>query len=135
MEVTTGSILKILVVDDSDSMREVLTTLLSLEGHQCESAANGREAMEKVIQGHFDVVITDVNMPEMDGITLTKNLTRYFTNLPVMVMTGQFDGGSRESALTAGARDVLGKPFAISELKVRLHKMLPVKERIQERRP
>ena len=54
--------LNVLVVDDNDCIREVLTALLSRRGHRCESAANGREAMEKVAQGQFDVVITDVLM-------------------------------------------------------------------------
>jgi CheY-like chemotaxis protein len=96
--------LNVLVVDDNDCIREVLTALLSHKGHRCESAANGREAMEKVAQGHFDVVITDVHMPEMDGITLTRELTLRFSDLPVMIMTGQLDEDCRKSALSAGAR-------------------------------
>ncbi len=118
--------LNVLIVDDNDCIREVLTALLSHRGHRCESAANGREAMKKVAQGHFDVVITDVHMPEMDGITLTRELTLRFSDLPVMIMTGQLDDHCRELALSAGAREVLGKPFEISELTVKLNNMLPV---------
>lgn len=124
MEPGTGSKLKILVVDDSQSVREVLTALLSLEGHRCESAVNGRDAMEKVAQARFDVVITDVHMPEMNGIMLTREIARRFVNLPVMIMTGQLDDIARESAFAAGAREVLGKPFAITELKVKLQRMI-----------
>ena len=103
--------LNVLVVDDNDCVREVLTALLSRRGHRCESASNGREAVEKVAQGRFDVVITDVYMPEMDGITLTKELTLRFSDLPVMIMTGQLDEHCRESALMAGAIDVIGNPL------------------------
>ncbi len=116
----------LLVVDDDECIREVLTILLSRRGYRCESAGNGREAMEKVAQAHFDVVITDVHMPEMDGITLTKELTRHFSDLPVMVMTGQPDDNLVESVINAGAREVLGKPFAILDFMVRLHRMLHI---------
>jgi CheY-like chemotaxis protein len=90
--------------------------------------------MEKVAQAHFDVVITDVHMPEMDGINLTRELTLRFSDLPVMIMTGQLDEHCRKSALSAGAREVLGKPFEISELTVKLHRMLHVEESIGEQR-
>jgi CheY-like chemotaxis protein len=116
--------LRVLVVDDNESIREVIKTLLSLEGHRCESAANGREAMEKVSQSKFDVVITDIHMPEMDGITLTGELTRRFAGLPVMIITAQLDEYTRELALTAGAKDVIEKSFAIPELTGRLQRML-----------
>ena len=126
--------LNVLIVDDSDCIREVLTALLSHKGHRCESAANGREAMEKVAQGHFDVVITDVNMPEMDGITLTRELALRFSELPVMIMTGQLDEHCRKSALLAGAREVLRKPFEISEFMLRLHKMVDIQNLHGEQR-
>ena len=126
--------LNVLVVDDNDCIREVLTALLSHKGHRCESAANGREAMEKVAQGHFDVVITDVHMPEMDGITLTRELALRFSDLPVMIMTGQLDEHCRKSALLAGAREVLRKPFEISEFMLRLHKMVDIQNLHGEQR-
>ena len=116
----------VLVVDDNESMREVLATILSMSGHRCESAENGVEAMEKVMQSRFDVVVTDVDMPEMDGIALTKELTQHFSNLPVMIMTG--DDGSEESAIDAGAREFLRKPFDFSEFIVKFHKILCVQK-------
>ncbi len=134
MEPETSSKLKILIVDDNDSIREVLTIILSGRGYQCESATNRREAMKKVAQAHFDVVITDVHMPEMDGITLTREVTRHFSDLPVMIMTGEPDDGFGESAITAGAREVLAKPFAIPDFMVRLHRMLSVKPPTQGQR-
>ncbi len=134
MEPKTASKLKILVVDDNNCIREVLRTLFSLEGHRCDSAANGREAMEKVAQSDFDAVITDIHMPEMDGITLTIELTRRFVDLPVMIMTAQLDERTRELALTAGAREVIEKPFAIPEFMVRLHRMLHLQEPTREQR-
>jgi two-component system response regulator MprA len=126
--------LSVLVVDDCESIRGLLETLLSRNGHRCESAANGVEAMVKVTQSRFDVVITDIVMPKMDGITLTRKLTQDFSDLPVMVMTAQLDDDSAESAIMAGARDVIAKPFEISEFMVRLHKMVDIQNLHGEQR-
>ena len=126
--------LNVLVVDDNNCIREVLTALLSQRGYRCESAANGIEAMQKVRQSNFDAVITDLHMPEMDGITLTRELTLRFPDVPVMIVTGQLDEHFRESALSAGAREVLGKPFEILEFKVRLHKMVDIQNLHGEQR-
>ncbi len=122
----SGSKIRILVVDDNQCIREILTDLLSRRGHQCESATNGIEAIEKIKQNDFDAVITDLQMPEMDGIVLTRELHEHFSDLPVMIMTGQPDDSWMESAIRAGAREFLRKPFVISELMMRLHRMLQV---------
>ena len=126
--------LNVLVVDDNDSVREVLTILLSRRGYRCESATNGIEAMQKVRQSNFDAVITDLHMLEMDGITLTRELTLRFPDVPVMIVTGQLDEHFRESALSAGAREVLGKPFEVLELMGRLHKMVDIQNLHGEQR-
>ena len=118
--------LNVLVVDDNDSVREVLTILLSRRGYRCESATNGIEAMQKVRQSNFDAVITDLQMPEMDGIVLTRELRQHFSDLPVMIMTGQPDDSVVESAMSAGAKEFVSKPFEISELMTRLHQMLHI---------
>ena len=118
----------VLVVDDNESVREVLTIMLSRRGHRCESASNGIEAMQKVKQSNFDAVITDLQMPEMDGIVLMRELSHHFPDLPVMIMTGQPDDSLVESAMSAGARGLLSKPFEISELMMRLHQMLHIRK-------
>ncbi len=126
--------LNVLVVDDDQCIREVLTILISHEGYRCESVPNGIEAMKKVRQGNFDVVITDLQMPEMDGIGLTRELRQHFSDLPVMIITGNPDDSVVESAIDAGAREVLLKPFSISELTVRLRRMVHVQEPAREQR-
>jgi CheY-like chemotaxis protein len=93
-----------------------------------------KEAVEKVAQTRFDLVITDVHMPEMDGITLTRELARRFAHLPAMIMTAQLDDLSRESAFMAGAREVLGKPFPIKEITAKLQKIIQVQDSICEQR-
>jgi CheY-like chemotaxis protein len=115
----------VLIVDDNESMREALVLILAGRGHQCESAVNGLEAMAKIEQGNFDAVVTDVDMPEMDGIALTKELTRHHSHLPVMIITASLDDRCMELAFTnSAAREFLGKPFDISEFLTKFHKML-----------
>ncbi len=125
---------KILVVDDSECIREGLTILLIRRGYRCESATNGIEAAEKVRQSDFDAVVADLQMPEMDGIGLTRELHQHFSDLPVMIMTGQPDESLSESATRAGAREVLEKPFEISDFMARLHRMLHDREPVLEER-
>ena len=115
----------VLIVDDNENMREVLAIVLSRRGHRCELATNGREAMEKIEQGSFDAVVTDVEMPEMDGIALTNELARHYSHLPVMIVTGSLDDRFMELAsTTCAAREFLRKPFEISEFVTKFHKML-----------
>lgn len=115
---------RILVVDDEEQMREFIVGLLSTYGHECVTASNGDEALIKIYQNKCDAVITDIAMPEMDGITLTKTLLSLYPNLPIMVMTGYTTEYSPESVITAGARDFIEKPFSIDELILRFNKMM-----------
>jgi len=115
---------KILVVDDEEPMRKLIVSLLSPRGHQCVTANNGRDALDKIMETKFDALITDIVMPEMDGITLTKELPKHYQNLPVMVMTGYAEEYSAETAIASGARDFIKKPFSISEFLIRFDKMM-----------
>jgi CheY-like chemotaxis protein len=119
-----GHGISVLVVDDNEALREVIALMLSGCGCRCESAKNGVEAIQKIQQSRFDAVLTDLEMPGMDGIALTRELRRHFSNLPVMIITGHSDEGCREVALRAGAREFLSKPFEFSELMEKLHNML-----------
>jgi diguanylate cyclase (GGDEF)-like protein len=115
---------KVLVVDDAEPMRKLITTLLSQKGHQCVTANNGLEALDKIMEAKFDALITDIVMPEMDGIALTKELSNHYQNLPVMVMTVYTEKYSAETAIASGAREFIKKPFSISEFLIRFDKMM-----------
>jgi two-component system chemotaxis response regulator CheY len=116
----------VLVVDDNEPMRETIASILSGEGNQCESAENGVEALQKCKGKRFDAVVTDLDMPEMDGITLTRELTRCFLDLPVMLMTAHEGESLEGAARDAGAREFLRKPFDISEFLTKFNRMLRV---------
>jgi CheY-like chemotaxis protein len=116
--------IRVLVVDDNEALSEVIALMLSGVGYRCESAKNGVEAMQRIWRSRFDAVVTDLEMPVMDGIALTRELRQYFSSLPVMIMTGRSDEDCKEVAFRAGAREFLSKPFEVSELTGKLHKML-----------
>jgi diguanylate cyclase (GGDEF)-like protein len=115
---------KILVVDDEEPIRKLIATWLSQMGHQCITANNGVEALDKIIETKFDAIITDIVMPEMDGIAFTKELSNHYQNLPVMVMTGFPEEYSAETAIVSGVREFIIKPFSVSEFLIRFDKMM-----------
>jgi CheY-like chemotaxis protein len=117
--------ISILVVDDNEAIREAIVVILLGRGYRCESAKNGIEAMQRARQNRFDAVLTDLEMPRMDGIALTRELWQSFPELPVIIMTGNSDDDCKEIAFRAGARDFLSKPFDLPDLIRKLHRMLP----------
>ncbi len=115
---------KVLVVDDEARMRELLAEVLSWKGHRCITAGNGLEALKKADEEEIDAVVTDIVMPEMDGIALTKELSRRGHGIPVMVLTGHSKEYSEEAVFVAGAREFIRKPFSIDEFILRFHRMM-----------
>jgi two-component system cell cycle response regulator len=115
---------KVLIVDDEESIRNFLASLFSKHGHSCETANDAIDALEKIKKNSFDSVVTDIVMPHKDGITLTKELLKLYPDLPVMVMTGHADEYTAESAIAAGAREFIEKPFSIHEFAIRFKKMM-----------
>lgn len=114
---------RILVVEDEEPMRRIIADLLSEHGHQCKTAKNGIDALHQFNRNGFDAVITDIGMPQMDGIALTRELSSLYPDLPIMIMTG---GGEKylEAAIRAGAWDSIGKPFSIDEFILRFSRMM-----------
>jgi diguanylate cyclase (GGDEF)-like protein len=125
---------KILIVDDDISTVDLLIYKLSSEGHQCDSATNAKEALEKFGSRTFDAVITDIVMPGMDGITLTRKILKKNPDIPIMVMTGFIEDFSIEDALDAGAMDFIKKPFFAEEISIRFHKMMNDHKQMMEQK-
>jgi len=114
----------ILVVDDKELLRNLINTFLSKLGHSCVTAIDGVDALEKMKENKIDAVVTDIRMPNMDGITLTSKISGQYPGIPVMIMTAFDEGDTGGLAITAGARDFIKKPFSLNEFSVRLHKMI-----------
>jgi CheY-like chemotaxis protein len=115
---------KVLIVDDEESIRSLIVTLLTKEGHSCTTATDGGEVLNKLNSDRFDAVITDIIIGVMDGLTLTKEILGTYPRLPVMVMTGYIDDYSAEEAIEAGAQEFIKKPFSINEFDLRFRKMM-----------
>ena len=111
---------KILVIDDNVEMRRLLQTMLTRAGHEPAAAADGEEGLRKCEAERFDLVLLDIWMPEVDGISVLKDLLARSPDLPVIIMSGGSDRMPLEysSALAAthGATSVLFKPFHREEL-------------------
>jgi len=114
----------ILVVEDEESLRSLIVSFLSKLGHSSLTAKDGVEALDKIKGNKIDAVITDIKMPNMDGIILTSEISRQYPELPVMVMTAFDEEYSAGTAISVGAREFIKKPFSLDEFAIRLHKMI-----------
>ncbi len=114
----------ILVVDDEDTLRLGMKARLETQGFAVETAANGEEAMTKVQQKDFDLVLLDINMPYMNGIQVLEYLTAEHPTTDVIMLTGFSDFSLAMECLKKGAKDYLVKPIDTSELVARLKSFL-----------
>ena len=122
----------ILVVEDEETIRDLVVTFISRLGHSCVEAIDGDDALVKMKENKINGVVTDIRMPGMDGITLTKEILRQYPGLPVMVMTGFSEESTGGIAITAGASEFIQKPFSVEEFTIRLQKMLKDSETIKQ---
>ena len=114
---------KILIVDDEPQILRVLRTALSTQDYLLRTAANGAEALEVAREWAPGLVITDISMPEMDGVELTREL-RVSSSVPIIVLSVRNQDRSKIEALDAGADDYVTKPFSIQELMARVRVQL-----------
>jgi len=108
---------KILIVDDELNMRLVLSALLKKEGYEIASAADGNEAMDVLKSDGIDAVITDLKMPNMDGMELLRRMNNKYPDVPVIMITAHGTVATAVEALKKGALDYITKPFDLDELK------------------
>jgi len=110
---------RILIAEDEEPLRALIKRALAEEGHLVVATADGSEALD-VLQSEgsgFDLLLTDIKMPVMDGIALALAVARDFPKLPILLMTGYVDQRERVSGLEALICDVISKPFAVAEIK------------------
>lgn len=103
----------ILAVDDSPSMRKMVAFTLTGAGYQVVEAIDGQDALEKAQQQSFDLVLTDQNMPRLDGLGLTKKLRDHpqFKSTPILMLTTESSDLMKQAGKAAGATGWLVKPF------------------------
>ncbi len=110
---------KILIADDEEAMRSLVARAIAMDGHDTMTASDGAEALEIITRedGAFDLVLTDIKMPVMDGIALALAVKRDFPSIPILLMTGFADQRERASGLDAIVVDVVTKPFSVAEIR------------------
>ena len=106
----------VLIVEDDKALSEALCDTLELEGYQVLAAQNGTEALGMMASNRFRLVVSDVQMPVMDGIELLSNLQRMADNIPVLLMTAYGSIEKAVAAIQSGAADYLLKPFEAKSL-------------------
>ncbi|MGH7162706.1 MAG: response regulator, partial [Planctomycetota bacterium] len=114
----------ILVVDDEPMIRDILRETLEQEGNRITEAENGKVACDAAAREQFDLIITDVKMPVMDGFTLMKNLGTVTEEVPVIVITSFSDIDVAVDAIRLGAYDYIVKPFNISQVSLAVRRAL-----------
>jgi two-component system, cell cycle response regulator CpdR len=110
---------RVLIVDDEDSMRQLVARAIAMDGHDITTASDGAEALEILggAEGGFELLLTDIQMPIMDGIALALAAARDFPDLTILLMTGFADQRERASGLNAIAHDVITKPFSVADIR------------------
>jgi two-component system, OmpR family, response regulator MprA len=119
-----GSGAHVLVAEDDRGIRESLERALRFEGYQVRAVSDGAQALEAVTEKEPDLVILDVMMPFIDGLTVCRQLRNRYKTLPILMLTARHEVSDRVAGLDAGADDYLVKPYAMSELSARLRALL-----------
>jgi two-component system response regulator MprA len=115
---------RVLVADDDRAIRDSLSRALSLEGYEVTSVANGADALTSAKEQASDVIVLDLMMPSVDGLTVCRVLRAEGDRTPILMLTARTETTDRVAGLDAGADDYLAKPFDLAELLARLRALL-----------
>ncbi|WP_300348440.1 response regulator transcription factor [Clostridium sp.] len=117
---------KVLIVDDEEHIRELIKFNLKKDGYETEVAVNGREALEKINENKFDLILLDLMIPEIDGLEVCKEIRKNeeTEDIPVMIITAKGEEFDKVLGLELGADDYITKPFSIRELMARIKALL-----------
>jgi len=116
----------ILIVDDSESIREVVNFTLENEGHDVLIGTDGKDALKHLNGDHIDLIITDLHMPEMDGIEFIKNVrnAENYKSIPILFLTTESQTAKKMEAKDAGATGWIIKPFVPAKLIAAINKVM-----------
>jgi PAS domain S-box-containing protein len=116
--------MKILVVDDEMKVRELLHEMISRFGYECKTAASAYEALGMLPDGHFEIVISDIKMPGMDGIELLKEIKTHYPDIDVVSINAHSEDNTFTDMIARGASDFMLKPFSKDELEAKLNRIV-----------
>ena len=116
--------IKILVVEDDEKLNKLVSLSISNQGYNVSSAFNGEEALSLFDDSKFDIVVSDIMMPKMDGFELAKNIRLFNKDIPILFMTARDDINSKQKGFSIGVDEYIVKPFEIDELILRIGAIL-----------
>ena len=108
---------KILITEDEDSLRRFVARALQMDGHEVVQAGDGAEGLEQLREGPFDLLLSDIRMPVMDGIALAHEAAAAYPGLKILLMTGYAEQRERADDLAAKIIDVVSKPFSLPDIR------------------
>jgi CheY-like chemotaxis protein len=120
---------RVLIAEDDRPVRELLARALAQDGHEVDSAPDGAAALDRLAMERFDLLLTDIRMPIMDGIALALAAARDHPDLAIVLMTGYAGERERAQGLDQLVHDVVLKPFSLVEIKQRLQEALAERAR------
>lgn len=123
----------ILLVEDEENLHEALKLNLEMEGYEVTSAYTGNEALKKIGQAYFDLIIMDIMLPEMDGLSITETIRVANNEVPVLILSARNSGADRVAGLRKGADDYMTKPFNLEELLIRVERLIHKSKKMQEK--
>src|SRR5688572_24735095 len=123
----------ILLVEDEENLHEALKLNLELEGYDVTSAYDGAAALKAVQVEYFDLIILDVMLPEMDGISVTETIRLNNNEVPILILSAKNSSADRVLGLKKGADDYLTKPFNLEELLLRVQKLIEKNKKLQDK--
>ena len=115
--------MRVLVADDDESVRTAFVKLLTIMGHQCESAADGKECLARLLAGSYDLLVVDLVMPTLDGETVISSIRGRYPSMHIVVVSAQDDEEIIGQILRMGASAYLVKPLMIDGLKDVINKI------------
>ncbi len=121
----------ILLVEDEQNLHEALKLNLTLEGYEVTSAFDGTEAMQQIENAYFDLIIMDIMLPDIDGVSITENVRIHNIEVPILMLSAKAASADKILGLKKGADDYLTKPFNLEELLLRVAKLIEKNKRIQ----
>jgi len=123
----------ILLVEDEENLHDALKLNLELEGYEVSSAYDGLSAIKAVDQEYFDLIILDIMLPEMDGLTVMETIRIQNNQVPILVLSARNSSADRVLGLKKGADDYLTKPFNLEELLLRVSKLIEKNKKLQDK--
>lgn len=127
--------LSILLVEDEENIQDALKLNFELEGYEVTSANDGEAALKAVHNEYFDLIILDVMLPEIDGITVCENIRLTNTDIPILMLSAKNQSTDRILGLKKGADDYVTKPFSLEELLIRVRILINKSQKISAKEP